>query len=284
MPTVALVKGNSRKNNIAAVLQLIENDIRLKQKVIIKPNFVSDTKQLASTHVDAAEAVIEFFEDTGVNKFYVAESSAHDTATAFKNFHYEQLKESHNVLLVDLDKHKFEHITLGYLPKPVTVQVSTALLDKRNFIVSLALLKTHDSVVATLSVKNVLMGSVYNKGTMHQGYKEINNYLALLAERVWPDLAVIDGFIGMEGNGPTHGMPVDSRVAIASTDALAADWVGLQCMGVAPEDVGYLSLIAKKGMGSYGRGIEIAGSSIEECRKKYRLHDAVKEQIKGWKV
>jgi uncharacterized protein (DUF362 family) len=55
--------------------------------------------------------------------------------------------------------------------------------------------------------------------------------MAHLARRLHPDLAVIDGFTGMEGNGPTLGTPVDHRVCVVSRDWLAADSVGIELMG-----------------------------------------------------
>jgi len=58
-------------------------------------------------------------------------------------------------------------------------------------------------------------------------------------------LAVIDGHEGMEGNGPVMGTPVASKLAIASTDFIAADRVAVECMGVDPNWVGYLRYCAQ---------------------------------------
>ena len=82
--------------------------------------------------------------------------------------------------------------------------MSSPLLDRNNYLISAAKLKTQDTVVVTLSIKNMVMGSIYarDKIMVHQGYKYTNRNLAEMAGLVWPDLAVVDGLTGMEGNGP----------------------------------------------------------------------------------
>jgi len=60
-----------------------------------------------------------------------------------------------------------------------------------------------------------------------------------------------DGFEAMEGNGPSWGTPFDSRIAIASLDALAADTLATKIMGFDPKRVLYLSAMTEAG---YGQG------------------------------
>jgi uncharacterized protein (DUF362 family) len=92
---------------------------------------------------------------------------------------------------------------------------------------------------------------------------------------------VIDGFEGMEGNGPTSGTPVASRIAIASTDYIAADRVGLEAMGINPEWVGYLLFSGQAGLGQYDLSkIDVVGTPVASVQKKYRLHDAIDRELK----
>lgn len=289
MGKVALIKGDDRKQNILKALELIKKNIKNvgNKTILIKPNFVSDNNQLASTHVDAAEAVLEFFSDLGKKKFVIADASAHDTLKAFKNFNYYKLRNKFNVDLVDLNKDDYEEITLNFPKKPVTIRVAKTLLDKKNYIVSLALLKTHNVVVATLSLKNFLMGGILNtlfkkdKPKMHQGYEELSNYLFLLSKKLYSDLNIIDGFEGMEGNGPTQGISVDSRIAIASSDSVACDRVGVECMGIDAKKVGYLRLCGKDKIGEYDlKNIKILGNNIKECKKIFKMQDDYEKQIK----
>lgn len=286
---VSLVKGDDRKENLQRSLKLIEEDLRTKLRekddIVIKPNFVSSSTQLATTHVDAADALMRFLESLGVEKFTVAESSAINTKRAFRNFGFHRLKGEHDVELVDLNDGPSREVRIDHETRTHKVRVSEMLLDESNFVISLARLKTHDYMVATLTIKNLLMGAILkpDKSSMHKGHRVMSQYLATLAEELFPDLGVIDGFKGMEGNGPISGDPVDSKVAISSTDPMAADFVGLKCMEIDPEDVGYLYFMKEKDLGSYSfGGIEIVGSSIDSCRKKYELHDRVDRQL-SWK-
>ncbi|HYW47476.1 MAG TPA: DUF362 domain-containing protein [Bryobacteraceae bacterium] len=57
-------------------------------------------------------------------------------------------------------------------------------------------------------------------------------YLALQRMMHNWGVGIVDGFEGMEGNGPASGTPVPHRIALASTDFLAVDRVGLECMGI----------------------------------------------------
>ena len=64
-----------------------------------------------------------------------------------------------------------------------------------------------------------------------------------------PDLAVIDGFVGIEGNGPAWGSPIASHVALASLDAVAADITATRVMGFDPEDRQLSNAMAEAGHG-----------------------------------
>ncbi len=290
MVNVSLIKGDDRKKNIDSALKLIKKDIKsnLKNKTpLIKPNFVSTSVQLASTNVESAEAVLEFFSKLGKKRFIIAEGSAGNTKKGFENFNFYKLKDNYNIHFIDLNKDKYRTIKLNFPKHPIKIRVAKTLFNKNNYIISLAKLKTHDSVIATLSLKNLLMGSIQkslirnDKSKMHQGYEEINNYLALLAKKIMPHLAIIDGFTGMEENGPIHGKPIDTKISIASTDSIAADRVGLACMQINPKKIGYLTLASRKKLGEYNlKRIRLLGNSIKDCKKQFTLHFSAEQQMK----
>ena len=118
---------------------------------------------------------------------------------------------------------------------------------------------------------------------MHQGYKWMNWNLFLVGKKIWPGLTSIDGFNGMEGNGPSHGTYVKHRVALASVDALAADRVGLELMGIDASKVGYLNHCYNGDLGVFDlKKIKIVGNKLNECKKKYKLHESVEKQY-NWK-
>ena len=154
--------------------------------------------------------------------------------------------------------------------------------------ISPAVLKTHDCVIVTLSLKNMVMGSVLDKRRMHQGFPAMNVNLYKVAELVPVHLAVIDGWRGMEGNGPVRGTAVDSRVALASTDFIAADAVAAKLMGFNPSEIGYLQYAG----GNYGfdplgtadlSDIKLVGENLDSVERRFKPHYAYSEQ-KNWRI
>jgi len=65
-------------------------------------------------------------------------------------------------------------------------------------------------------------------------------------------LVILDGFYGMEGEGPVQGSPVESKLCIASTDPVKADSVGAKTMGLEPDEIGYLVRCLKSFKSHFG--------------------------------
>ena len=102
-----------------------------------------------------------------------------------------------------------------------------------------------------------------------------------LAQVVYPDLAVLDGFEGMEGNGPRLGTPVNSHVAVASTDALAADCVASTIMGFDPEKISSYAAMHEGGLGQGNVDkVQIIGVPLSQCLCSYRPPDNIDEIYK----
>jgi uncharacterized protein (DUF362 family) len=289
MPQVTLIKGDDRREITRNSLELIADDIKKglsSRQPVIKPNFVSSTIQLASSHVDQIRGILDFLMGFYHDKIIIAEAACYDTIKAYNNFGYTNLSDEYNVELIDLNIGPYETVPItGRDNEPIAVRVSSLLLDKNNYLISAAKMKTHDSVVVTLAVKNMAVGSIVgsDKKAVHQGVRQTNMNIAGLAGRVWPDLAMIDGFEGMEGDGPTGGDPVLLNVALASTDALAADRVACEIMGVDFHSVGYLHYCAERDLGEADLDkIEVLGERVSDCVRPFRLHHAVEEQY-AWK-
>jgi uncharacterized protein (DUF362 family) len=75
----------------------------------------------------------------------------------------------------------------------------------------------------------------------------------------------------MEGDGPSRGTPVDSRIALASTDPVAADTLGARLMGFDAKKILYLSAMADAGMGQGNLDkIKVLGSPTDECSYRFK--------------
>ena len=298
---VSVVQGEDRRKNVTAALAAIDDQIlcKLHQKkyVVIKPNNVSSVNQLASTHADALRGIIEYLAPRFRGPIVIAESAAGDTLEGFENFHYTRLPGEYRdqkITLVDLNREgKYETIPImDYDLHVNTVRLAARLLDPDTFVICSAIMKTHNTVVATLSVKNMVLGSPLHsappektwndKRKYHVGLRQTHYNMLLTAQKLQPNwgAAVIDGFEGMEGDGPNSGDPVASRVAIASTDFIAADRIGLEAMSIDPSWLGYLMYCGQAGLGNYDlQNIRIQGAALEAVRKKYRLHPDIDREL-----
>jgi len=300
---VGLASGESRRKNITESLLAIEDRIlpllARKKYVVIKPNIVNTRKQLASTHVDALHGVLDFLGPRFQGPVVIAESSAGFTTEGYDNFRYHEVIGEHKPLqvsLVDLNEeakyvtHPILNGDLHFVP----ARLAARLVDPDAFIICSAMLKTHNTVVATLSIKNMALGAPLHspraeksrwsdKRIFHGGGRQTHIDIALTAQKRQPSwsVAVIDGFEGMEGNGPSGGTLVPSRLAIASTDYVAADRVGVEAMGIDASWVGYLGFCAQAGLGQDDLAkIDIRGPRIAEVARKYKMSDSIQRQLR----
>lgn len=297
--TVALVKGESRRKNVAAALAAIDEQIlpllKTRKYVLIKPNFVMPDNQLAASHADAVQGILDYLEARFRSPVMVAESSAGDTMDAFESYGFPRLASERHVQLVDLNR-EGRYRVVGLLDRDLhaaPARFAARLFDPEALVICLALPKTHNAVVATLLVKNMGLGGPLHsapgvtprwndKRVAHSALRQIhyNIFLAAQAMRPYWGAAVIDGFEGMEGNGPTGGTSVPSRFALASTDYVAADRVGLEAMGIDPSWIGYLQYCGDCGIGQYNLGkIDVRGEPVAAVRRKYRLHEDIQQEL-----
>ena len=127
-------------------------------------------------------------------------------------------------------------------------------------------------------------GAKTDKPICHgSGFRGLNYNLFALAQRLHPHLAVIDGYDGMEGNGPTCGQAVDHRVCVVGSDWLAADRLAVALMGIDFANVGYLNYCADAGLGEADlKRIEVLGEPVARHVKSYKLADNIAKQL-VWK-
>jgi len=281
MVKVALVKGDDRKANIRQALELVADDIDLKgQRPVIKVNFVSTYRPLSATHPDAARAVVEFLKDRGEKDIVVAEGATEGTTPrGFREYGYYELAKEYDLKLIDLNDPDSCKVVYVIHPdmKPHPVRLAQTMLDPDNYIISVTRIKSHLQVGVTLTAKNVIMGAIMimDKVRMHPsqaGNRVLDYNLFTVMQHLHIDLAVLDGFEGMEGDGPLNGDPVDHRLALAGTDYLAVDRVGTEVMGADFDEIRYLNYLWDSGVGEGDLSkIEVIGETIENCRKQYKM-------------
>lgn len=299
---VSLIKGEQRRKLVHDALVAVDDQIRpaLKRKksVVIKPNNVSTVRQLAATHADALHGILDYLGPRFKGPVFIAESSAGETMDGFKNFGYDKVAAEHRsqqVKLVDLNAEaRYKVINLiDFDLHPIPVRLAARLFDPDAFVICSCMLKTHNTVVATLSVKNMALGAPLHqapketpkwndKRKYHNGVRQTHYNMFLTAQAMKPHwgATLIDGYEGMEGNGPGSGTPVPHRVAIASTDFVAADRIGVECMGINPDWIGYLQFCSMFGIGQFDRAkIDLRGETIAAVQRKYQMHKDIEREL-----
>ena len=216
-------------------------------------------------HVDG---ILEFLKSIGKHDVAVAESPAGgNTVAGYDTLGYWGLTKKYPVKLMDLNQEGFANGRFGNTAVrsiPIilcsgTIRICKLYLNPNNFIISATPIKTHNTVVATLSGKNIGMSvpfidfgfnwgqsqSQRAKWWMHGNlggttyppgdYQSLNDnvYRMLAIYNIRPHLAVLDGYQGTEGDGPVSGTGIATpqQLAVVSQDWLAADRVGLALMG-----------------------------------------------------
>jgi uncharacterized protein (DUF362 family) len=303
---VSLVKGDSRRKNIYNALVAIDDQIRpalkAKKYVFVKLNGVEAAgRLLGSSQPDALSGVLDYLAPRFKGPVYVGDSGDLPGSQTASKFGWDKVFADYKGLNAKFEVTNEDQTHFGLLYgidydlHVIPIRLGARFVDPDAFVVSLAVLKTHNMVVATMAVKNLVMGAplapalgdnVYahsEKRKFHVGIRSGNYNMFLAIQKMLPTnwgIGVVDGFEGMEGNGPGSGTPVGHRIALASTDFLAVDRVGLECMEIDPTWLGYLNYAYQAGLGQYDLAkIDVVGAKIADVQKKYRLHADVDRML-----
>ena len=291
MPRISIVKGKNRKENIKIAVNLIWKDIekaikaKKSDKLFIKINAIDVKLPLACTHPEALETVLDIF----YNKF--DEIIVGDNSFVFerlKGIYYKGvLKKFPKIKFSDLTEFETESINFEMLDGEV-IDGKVSLLPKKAFSISIALPKTHNTFVYTGCLKNMLGCVIKNRSSIHalRMYERLflNKYvnsnklrwsnLINVLKKTKPDLCILDGYEGMEGEGPLLGSKVELGIAMTSLDGLALDKIASKICGF--DDVPYLSLLSSK---ENIKIIKYGFNDISEISKKFKPHYLTKYQL-----
>jgi uncharacterized protein (DUF362 family) len=262
-------------------LGLSEKEIKGK-RILLKPNLVetsSGTPHI-NTHPLVLRGVIEAFLHLGAAKVMVAEGPGHrrDTLAVYEE------SGMADVLTEDrIPFHDLNYMT-GYSVPNVGQQAKLntltfpALFKETDWIVSVAKMKTHHMTGATLAMKNlfgVMPGIYYGwpKNLLH--HAGIENSILDINATLKPHFAIVDGIVGMEGDGPIMGDPKRVGVLVMGRNLAAVDATCCRIMGIDPYKVSYLER-ADNWLGPISDGsIEQRGETITSVRTNFNLIDTI---------
>jgi uncharacterized protein (DUF362 family) len=262
-----------------AVRRLLEEhgpDVR-GRGVVLKPNLVEfEPRDAINTHPLLVHAVYEGFRALGAASVRIAEGPGHrrNTLDLAEEAGYFAAVPCFEDVFVDLNLDDVARVrparqTSGmpkwYLPK-------TAL--GADLLVSIPKMKTHHWVGATLAMKNlfgVVPGGVYGwpKNLLH--WSGINESIVDLRSIFPRQFAIVDGIVGMEGNGPIQGAPKHVGVLVAGSDPAAVDATCCRIMGIDPLKVRYLQMASDLSSHITEVNIRQLGESVESVATPFDL-------------
>ena len=280
---VAIRGSLTYQSDLAAVLHetIREFDLPVQGKtVLLKPNFVGfDPLGMVNTHPAVVSAVRETFLRLGASVVLIGEGPAldRDTQAVLESIRLREYSGPLSRIFVDLNVDDVERVTLRthasrlselYLPKTVLGV---------DFLVSMPKMKTHHWAGVTLSLKNmfgVVPGSCYGwpKNVLH--WAGIDPAILDINAAVRPDFAIVDGIVGMEGNGPIQGQSKQCGTLVLGDDPVAVDATCARIMGLLPEKIDYLARAATLLGHIRPEQIEQLGESISKVCTPFAVLDA----------
>jgi uncharacterized protein (DUF362 family) len=246
------------------------------KRVVLKPNLVEYHRdKVINTHPHVIAATIELCRREGAADVLVAEGPGH-----WRNAEYlveasglGDVLRHYKVSFTDLNHDEpVKSPNLGRLTGLEYLYLARTIATA-DVVISLPKLKTHHWAGATLSLKN-LFGMVpgicygWPKNELH--WRGIDNSIIDIALTRQADLAIVDGIIGMEGDGPLNGTAKPVGALVMGCDGLAVDATCCRLMQLNPERLGYLILGYQKKLGLLREAeIQQLGEQIETLAQPF---------------
>jgi len=277
---VAIRRASSYQSDLAALLYetLREFDLPVRAKtVLLKANLVGlDSQCVTNTHPAVIAAAREAFLRLGAEQVLIGDgpSMDRDSQAVVESIRLREYAGPLSRTFVDLNVDDVERVVLKthasrlkelYLPKTVRGV---------DFLVSMPKLKTHHWAGVTLSLKNmfgIVPGSCYGwpKNVLH--WAGIDNSILDINAAARPDFAVVDGIIGMEGNGPIQGESKPCGVLVLGDDPVAVDSTCARIMGLLPERIKHIARAATLLGHMQPEKINQIGDSIESTNTPFAV-------------
>ena len=258
-PSVHIAQGSGAYTNARNALQQVDLSPVRGKRVLLKPNMgrIASPGAGITTHPEVIAAAIDVFRAAGAD-VVVGESPIVGVSVqdAFDAGGVTTIARRRDCPLIDMDRRRFVEVPIPDGRAIHALRVCPDVLES-DIIVSLPVMKTHMHTRVTLAIKN-MKGCLWrrSKVKLHMlppiegiDEKPIDIAITDMSSVLRPQLAIVDGTVGMEGLGPSAGRAKPLDVVVVSTDAFAADSVACQLMGTEAEQIPHLRLAAERGYG-----------------------------------
>ena len=251
-------------------------------RVFIKPNVVFWTRKVVFpkwgviTTSRMMEDIVVLLKEQGIDDITIGEGivgrvkDKETPAHALESLGYNLLNKRYGVKAVNVFDREFREVDLG---NGETLNFNADILDS-DFVVDIPVMKTHAQTVVSLGIKNLKgMIDINSRKKCHNAdpEKNLNYWVAKLADPMPPMLTILDGIYTTERGPAFDGRVRRSNIVVASKDVLSADLVGAKILGYSPSDVPHLVHAAKNHNRSSDLSeIEVAGETIESVASHHK--------------
>jgi len=218
--------------SIKRVMSLLKIDTQKYKRVLIKPNFLrvfKKNQEAITTHPQILKSVAGIFKNS-----FIGESSFMET----KNTMDALLPNFKNKIIFEEQDRK---VIVNNKNKILKEVVLPDIFEKFDLIINVPKLKTHSLTGITCAIKNhygFIPGAL--KQSLHKkaiGNKNFSKLLIDIFQNIKSDLHIVDAVVSMEGEGPSAGKRKDTRLILASKNAIALDIVAAKIMGFNPKEI-----------------------------------------------
>jgi uncharacterized protein (DUF362 family) len=246
---VSIVRCSSYNQNqvdkaVEKALNLIDFKFKKKAKVLIKPNIVGafPKKQIATTtHPALVKAVCKILKKQKC-KIYIGDSPFTNPEASFKASGIDKIAKRYSVKKKPIIFEQEKIIKIQDKKAKILKKFQIAkILKQVDLIIDMPKLKTHSLTKYTGAIKNLygcILGGmkqrIHNKA---KGDKKFSKVLVDIYQNIKPGLNIMDGIIGMEGEGPTSGNAKKSNIILASKSSIALDIAGSRIIKYKPKKI-----------------------------------------------
>lgn len=240
--------------------------VKRGEKLLLKPNLLSAkaVEKAVTTHPAIIEAVIRLVKDSGAKPFIGDSPGIGSAEQVAAKSGIKQVADRYGVQIVNLSDGIQVENRKGKIFKRLDLSRTAYEADG---IINLPKLKTHAMMTMTLGVKN-LFGCVPGKRKISWHFEaghDKDAFARMLVESyhlLSPRLTILDGIIGMEGDGPGSGIPRKMGIIAASPDAVAMDMIISRMVGLLPGELPTTKAAMQLGIGETDIDrIEVAGDA-----------------------
>lgn len=280
---VAIRRIASYQSDITSLLyeSLREFDPPVRGKMVfLKPNFITiDLAGITNTNPMVVFAAREAFLRLGAAEVLIGDGSGidRDAQAILESMHLRDYIRPLEKIFMDLNTGDVERVVLKTRASRLKELYFPKIVRHADFLVSMPKLKTHHWAGVTLSLKNMfgaVPGGCYGwpKNVLH--WAGIDRAILDINAAVRPDFAIVDGIVGMEGNGPLQGNLKASGVLILGDDPVAVDSTCARVMGLVPEKIKHIAQGATLLGHIAPENIRQLGESVADVRNPFSvLHE-----------